>query len=57
MAIYEHITGESLTEDTCKARDYVVRMAELALLAQDFDIVQDLRAVNGRPESPMFDAF
>lgn len=57
MAIYEHITGERLPKDAGKARDYAVRMAELALLTQDFDLVQDLRAVNGRPESPLFDAF
>ena len=57
MAIYEHITGERLPKDASKAMDYVVRMAELALLTQDFDSPRDLRAVNGRPESPLFDAF
>jgi hypothetical protein len=57
MAIYEHITGERLPKDAGKARDYAVRMAEVALLTQDFDIVHDLRVVNGRPESPLFDAF
>ena len=52
-----HITGKRLPNNKGKARGYVVRMAELALLTQDFDIVQDLRAVNGRAESPLFDAF
>ncbi len=32
-------------------------MAELALSTHDFGIVQDLRALNGRPESPLYDAF
>ena len=32
-------------------------MAELFLSTQDFDIVQDLRTLNGRLESPLFDLF
>ena len=42
MSIYEHITSERLPKDANKARDYVVRMAELALMTHDFDIIQDL---------------
>ena len=57
MAIYEHITGERLPKDVGKAMDYDVRMTDLAMLTQNIDIVQNLRAVNGRPESPLFDAF
>jgi hypothetical protein len=57
MAIYEHIIGERLPKDVGKERDYAVRMEELALLTHDFDLVQDLQVVNGRPESPLFDAF
>jgi len=57
MAMYEHISGERLPKDVGKARDCVVRMADFALSSQDFDIIQDLRALNGRPESSLFDAF
>ena len=31
--------------------------AELAIRTLDFGIVQDIRKVNGRPESPLFDKF
>ena len=57
MAIDEHITGERLPKDADKERNYVVRMTKLALLTKEFDLVQDLRAVNGRHDSPLFDAF
>jgi hypothetical protein len=57
MAMYEYIIGEMLPRDVGKARDYATRMAELALTRQDFDLVQDLRELNGRVESPLFDAF
>ena len=52
--MYEYITGESLPRN---ARDYATRVTELALTTQDFDLVQDLRDLNGRHESPLFDAF
>jgi hypothetical protein len=57
MAQYEHITGERLPKNDGKAKDYVVLMAKLALNTPDFVIMQDLRALNGRPESPLYDAF
>ncbi len=54
-AMYEHITGERLPTDAGKVRDYAVRMAELALSTHDFIVMQDLRALNGRPESRLYD--
>jgi hypothetical protein len=57
MAMYEYITGEKLPRDASKARDYATRVAELALTTHDFDLVQDLRELNGRVESSLFDAF
>ena len=57
MALYEHITGERLPKDVGKARDYVVWMAELALITRDSCIMQDLRALNGRTGSPSYDVF
>ena len=57
MAMYEYINGERLPRDVGKAKDYTTRVAELALTTQDFDLVQDLRELNGRVESPLFDAF
>jgi hypothetical protein len=54
MALYEHIIGERLPKDACKAKDYVVRMTEIALSTHDFGIMQDLRDLNGRPESPLY---
>ncbi len=32
-------------------------MARLALASQDFDIVPDLRELNGRPRNTLFDLF
>jgi hypothetical protein len=55
MLMYGHITR--LPKDVGKARDYVVRMAELALSTHDFGIMQDLRSLNGRHESPLYDVF
>ena len=57
MAIYEYVSGEMMPRDANKAKDTAIRMAELVLSTQDFDIVQDLRMLNGRPESPLFDLF
>jgi hypothetical protein len=57
MAIYEYVSGERLPRDANKAKDTAIRMAELVLSTQDFNIVQDLRELNGRLESPSFDLF
>jgi hypothetical protein len=57
IAIYEYISGERLPRDANKAKDNAIRMAELVLSTQDFDIIQDLRELNGRPGSPLFDLF
>ena len=57
MAIYEYATGERLPRDANKAKDSVIRMAELVLSTYYFDIIQDLLELNGRPQSPLFDLF
>ncbi len=57
MAMYEYITCERLPRDAGKARDYATRMTEVAISTHDLGIVQYLREVNGRPESPLFDKF
>jgi hypothetical protein len=49
MSIYEYVTGERLSRDACKAKDYDMRMAELVLSTHYYDIVQDLLELNGRP--------
>jgi hypothetical protein len=37
--------------------DNAILMAEMALATQDFEIAQDLRILNGRPKSQVFDLF
>jgi len=46
-----------MPQDSTKSKDIAIRMASLILIAQDFDIVQDLRELNGRPSSPLYDWF
>ena len=57
MTIYEYVTSKRMPRDANKAKDSAIRMAELVLSTQDFDIIQDLRELSGRPESPLFDLF
>ena len=57
MAIYEYVSGERLPRDANKAKDTVIRMTVLVLSTQDFEIVQELRTLKGRLESPLFDMF
>jgi hypothetical protein len=57
MAIYEYAIGERSPRDANKAKESAIRMAELVLSTHDFDIIQDLRELIGRPESPLFDLF
>jgi hypothetical protein len=57
MSIYENVIGERLSRDASKAKDYAICIAELVLSTRDYDIVQDLRGLNGRSQSPLFDMF
>ena len=56
-AVYKYLTGDQLPTDMGKSRTEAIRVAELALASQDFELVSDLRALNGRPTSGKFDAF
>jgi len=56
-AMYMHLTGDHLPIDHCKGKANAILVAELALATQDFDIIQDLRILNGRPQSTNFDEF
>ncbi len=49
--MYHHLTCNHLPRGRCKGKDNGVIMAEVALATQDFDIIQDLRELNGRPKS------
>ena len=56
-AIFKHLTGDNLPRDRCKGRDNARVMAEMALVTQDYDILRDLRELNGRPKNEAFDVF
>ena len=56
-AMYHHLTGDHLPRDRCKGKDNAVIMAEIALSTQDFDLIQDLRELNGRAKSKTYDLF
>jgi hypothetical protein len=56
-AIYKYLTGNLLPRERCKGKDDVLVMAEVALATQDPDIIHDLRVLNGRPKSKLFDVF
>ena len=55
--MYKILTGDNLPSERCKGKDQAIRVAELALATQDFDIIQDLRELNGRPEDTSFYIF
>ena len=54
-AMYNYLPGDNLPRDRCKGKDNDIRVAEIALATQDFEIIQDLREVNGRPNNKSFD--
>ena len=56
-AMYNYLTGDHLPRERCKGKDNAMDMARLALASQDFDIVHDLRELNGRPRNTLFDLF
>jgi hypothetical protein len=55
--MFKHLTGDILPRDRCKGKDVAIAMAELALATQDFDLIQDIRILNGRPKNASFDVF
>eukprot|EP00873_Tetraselmis_striata_P014883 jgi/Tetstr1/435147/TSEL_002607.t1 len=57
QAVYEYITSDRLPKQRAAGHDHAILMSELALSCQDFDIITDLRELNGRPTSDLFDPF
>jgi len=55
--VYKYLIGDNLPRDKCKGKDQAIQMAEMALATQDFDIIQDLRELNGCPKNTSFDVF
>jgi hypothetical protein len=54
-ALWHYITGgDHLPRDSTKARRDAIAVATLALDTQDFELVKDLRYLNGRPTSESF---
>ena len=53
----KHLTCDILPRDRCKDKDNAIVMVEIALGMHDFDIIQDLRILNGRPKNKSFDIF
>ena len=56
-AMYNFLTGDHLPRDKCKGKGNATIMASMALATQDFDKIQDLRELNGRPKNTDFDLF
>jgi hypothetical protein len=56
-AMYKYLTGDNLPRERCKGKDTAIHVAEMALATQDFEIIQDLRELNGRPNNTSFDVF
>jgi hypothetical protein len=56
-AMFKHLTDDILPRDRCKGKDDAIAMAELALATQDFDLIQYIRILNGRPKNTSFDMF
>jgi hypothetical protein len=55
--MYKHLTGDTLPRDRSKGKDSAILLAEMALATQDFDLISDLRDMNGRPKDKSFDIF
>jgi hypothetical protein len=56
-AMYTYLTGDNLPRERCRGKDNAIQVAEIALATQDFEIIQDLRELNGRPKDKSFDVF
>ena len=55
--MYNYLTRDHLPRERYKGKDNAMDMARLALASQDFDIVHDMRELNGRPRNTLFDLF
>ncbi len=55
--MYNKLPGDNLPRDRWKVNDNAIRVVEMALTTQDFDIIHDLRELNGRPKDASFDVF
>ncbi len=55
--MYKHLTEDILPRDKCKGKGNARIVAEMALASQDFDLIQDLWELNGRPKNTYFDLF
>ena len=55
--MYNYLTGDHLPLEQYKGKCNAIEMARLALVSQDFDIIQDLRELDGRPRNTLFDIF
>jgi len=57
-AMYNYLTRDHLPRERCKGKgSNAMDMTRLALASQDFDIIQILRELNGRPRNTLFDVF
>jgi hypothetical protein len=56
-AIYKYLNGDLLPRDRCKGKEDALLMAEVALAAQDSDVVRYLRIYYGRLKNKLFDVF
>ena len=56
-AKYHYLTRDHLPRERCKGKDNAIEMARMALVSHDFDIIHDLRELNGRPKNTLFDIF
>ena len=56
-AMYEFITDDKLASRTGRFKATTTKMDEFALAARSFDIIVDMRHLNGRPKSDAFDMF
>ena len=56
-AIYKYLTMDLIPRERCNGKEDAMIMAEVALVAQDINMIQDLRILNGRPQNKLFDVF
>jgi len=55
--MYKYLTGDNLLGNRCRVKDNAILIVEIALATQDFETIQDLRELNGRPKNTPFDVF
>ena len=55
--MYNFLTGDHPPRGKCKGKANAIIMTEMALATQDFNIIQDLQELNGRPKNTESDLF